>query len=119
MIQLRHAAGEVFHFDLHQAQVFKHSHAFSENGASGERKTVLRQVARADALHGYYGAVVERLKTSKNLQQRRFAGAVSTDNTSAFLRVDKPIEIFEKDFGAEAFPGSGKLNHASLARFPT
>ncbi len=91
----------------------------AKTDAPGERKAVLRQIARADALHGDDGAVIQRLDARQNFQQRGFAGAVAADNAGAFLGIDQPVEIFEKEFGAEAFPGSGKLNHASVARCPT
>ena len=33
------------------------------------------------------------------------------DDADALLRRDQPVQVFKKDFGAEAFAGFGELNH--------
>ena len=51
---------------------------------------------------------------AEHLEQRRFAGAVGADDADALVGRDQPVEVFEEDFGAEAFSGPGELNHWGL-----
>ena len=45
VVELGHPVGEFFHLVFERAQIVEHRHAFGEDGAAGERKAILRQVA--------------------------------------------------------------------------
>ena len=51
----------------------KDGEAFGKHGAARERDAILRQIARADALHHGDGAVIEPFDPRENFEQRRFA----------------------------------------------
>ena len=113
-IELGHAVGEVFLLLLQGAQIGEDGHAFGEDGAAGKREPFLRQVADADALHDGDGAGVEPVDAGQDLEQRGFAGAVGADDAGALVGRDQPVQVFEEDFGAEAFAGPGELDHLGV-----
>ncbi len=41
----------------------------------------------------------------EDFEERGFAGAVAADETSALVRRDEPVGVFEEEFLAEAFAG--------------
>ena len=83
----------------------KHRHALGENGASGERQPILRQISGADALGPADRAIVEALGPSQNLQQRGFAGAVRAHQADPVARRNHPVGSFEQELVAIAFAG--------------
>ena len=50
-IESAHARGQRFQFLFDVLQIGEHAHAFGENSAPGDVKSVLRQIARPDAFH--------------------------------------------------------------------
>ena len=105
---------QLFHLHFHLLERSENRHAFGEYAASGERQTVLRQVAGADAARDAQPAVIERLHARQHFEQRGFAAAVRAHQTRTVLGRDHPVEIFKQQLGAEALAGAGKLNHLSL-----
>src|SRR6185312_12422102 len=60
---------------------------------------------------GVDGAVIEGFDAAEDLEESGFAGAVGADDADTFFGRDQPVQVFKQDAGAEAFPGSGKLDH--------
>ena len=73
----------------------------------------MRQISCADAPCPNNAAVVERLNAGEYFEQRRFAGAIRANDTHAIVGRNKPIEIFEEEFMAEALACAGELDHTS------
>ena len=78
---------------------------------AAEGEAVLREIAEGHAFDAGELAVVEGLDAGEDLEQGGFAGAVAADEADALVRRDQPVEVFEEEFLAEAFAGSGELEH--------
>jgi hypothetical protein len=102
---------ERLQFPLHSVQFGKYRHAFGKHGASGERKTILRQISGGGAFGNAQSSVIEGVKPGQNLHQGRFAGAVGAHQADAVARRDQPVGVLKKEFVAESFSGARKLNH--------
>ena len=88
--------------------------ALLEDGAAGERKAVLRQVADAHAAGPLHVAVVERSRPARTFMQRGFAGAVGADQRGLLVRRDQPVGVLEKEFRAKSLARVGELQHESI-----
>ena len=110
-IEFAHLVHERFHLGLHVAEVGEHRHALGKDAASGQRQAVLGKVPGAGSTGARQIAIVERIQAAQHLHERGLAGAIGAHQAGAFARGDQPIDVFEEDFGAEAFSGRGQLNH--------
>src|SRR5215469_13709244 len=88
-----------------------------KNSAAGERQAILGKIAAPDAALLRQTSVVERLEPTQHFEQRGFAGAVAADKADAVLWRDQPVKVLKQDFWAEAFPGSGELDHRRVFLF--
>jgi hypothetical protein len=105
------SVGELFGLGLHFAEFVEDGEALVEDAAAGEREAVLREVADGHALDVGAQAVVEGLDAGEDLEQRGFARAVAADQPGALVGRDQPVDVFEEEFLAVAFAGSGELKH--------
>jgi hypothetical protein len=79
--------------------------ALGEYGFAAEGEAVLREVAEGHAFDAGELAVVEGFDAGEDLEESGFAGAVAAYETSALVRRDEPVGVFEEEFLAEAFAG--------------
>src|SRR5207248_9434395 len=59
MVKLRHAGRKLLHFFFHSTQLGKNRHALGEHGATGKRKTILREISSTNAFGDADRAVVD------------------------------------------------------------
>src|SRR5262249_5165154 len=118
-IELRELRVQGLQLILHFAKVGEDTHALGKHRASSERESVLWQIALADAFGVTNRPVIERLHPVEDLEQRRFASPIASDNTGALFGSDQPVAVLEEKFVAESFSGALELDHAdeSLVRF--
>src|SRR5437660_7063994 len=114
MVEFRHAAGERLHFLFDGIELGKDRQAFSENGAAGHGKAVLRKVSGGDAFGARDGAVVERFAPGKDLHDGGLAGAVRSDETDARFWRNQPVGVLKQELVAVALAGGGELDHGSV-----
>ena len=106
--------GDLFGLALEGVEVVEDGEALGENGLAAEGEAILREVAEGHAFDAGEGAVVEGFEAGEDFEQRGFAGAVAADETGALVRRDEPVGVFKEEFWAEAFAGSGELEHLFL-----
>ncbi len=111
VIEFGHAVRERFEFLLDGAEIVKNRHALGENRAPGERKPVLRKVSGGNAFGDRERAVVQSVKPSKDFHQRCLTRPIAANQADVVVGRDQPVDIFVKQFVAEAFAGTGELNH--------
>ena len=87
---------EVFGFALEGVEVVEDGEAFGEDGFAAEGEAVLREVAEGHAFDAGELAVVEGFDTGEDFEQGGFAGAIAADETSALVRRDEPVGVFEE-----------------------
>src|SRR5579859_1738181 len=114
VIDFSHAMRKLFLFTLHLVDMLENGKTFGEDAASGERESVLREVAALYAALLRDGAVIQRLKAAQNLQKSGLAGAVRAYQADTIVRCDQPVELLEEDLGTETLAGLGELNHPSF-----
>jgi hypothetical protein len=104
-IEFRHRHRQRLHLLLHRLHVVENAHALGEDASPAQRQSVLRQVPDGHALGELNRPVVERFHATKDLQQRRLAGAVPADETGPLLGRNQPGDVFKQQLRAEALTG--------------
>src|SRR6185437_14379661 len=111
MVHLGHAIHELLELTLHVAQVLEHRRALCKHGATREGQAILRQVAKGEPFCNTHVAVIERLQSAQNLQQRGFPSPVRAHKPQPVARRDQQISTLEQQFVPVAFSGRVELDH--------
>src|SRR5262249_2341865 len=86
---------------------------FIKNRAAGHFLNILTEISDRELLRHRHGAVVGRLFTSDHAEKRRLAGAIWTDQSDLFTRVELERRVDKKNLTAILFADVGQRNHES------
>ncbi len=102
---------ERVHLRFHVEQRLKGGGGFVEQGVTGVREAVLRQIADRQAVRLDDQAGVRLVHPGEHLEQRGLAGAVRAAEADPFARADLPGHTVEQDTLAKRLAELGELDH--------
>src|SRR5581483_5087646 len=111
VIQLGHLCGKALNLAFHLANLFEDCKAFFKDCPASQAQAFLREVANAHTAGQLERAIVERLKTRKDLHERGLSSAIGAHQRRLFFVTDEPIRLKKEDAWSEPLAGILQREH--------